>query len=210
MRENSDIMLQVVGLKLMRGNTVLLSNLNFNMQNGDAIWVTGSNGIGKTTLLRAVAGLLRPESGKILWQNMDVFKTTSGDIGFAGHNDSHKPNLTVLETIAFWQIIYNSSQGIDALLTKIGLYKKKNIRAKSLSAGQSRRLALGRLLLQNAKLWILDEPLASMDRKGQILIENLIKEHCKNGNMALIASHTKPQKIGNNTRILHIDRDINE
>ncbi len=206
--ERADI-LQVKNLSVARGDNVLFSNLDFSIQSGDVIWVVGTNGIGKTSLLKSIAGLLRPESGEVLWRGENALKNTDGQIGFAGHNDTHKPNLSVEETMRFWQKIYNSNSDIKQILAKIGLENKAGLRTKSLSAGQSRRLALGRIILQNAKLWILDEPMASMDKSGRDLIENLVEKHCKAGGLALIASHSTPKKISSNTRILSFESELN-
>ncbi len=201
---NQSAHLKVKNLTLSRGENLLIENLSFTMDAGDIVWVAGTNGIGKTTLLRCIAGLLRPESGQVLWKDHSVHKHMTGATGYQGHKDAHKTNLGVAESLSFWQKIYGSAMDIDDVLREVGLAASKQLRIKSLSAGQSRRLALARLKLQNAKLWILDEPAASMDMEGQKLIDEMVKSHTKVGGLALIASHTAPRKISENTRLLRL------
>ena len=142
---------------------------------------------------------MRPDSGNIDW-----IEPSDGDeeinIAFHGHNDCHKPTLTVEENLEFWQSIYGSPLDIESLLVKLDIEKLRDLRAKNLSAGQSRRVALARLLLKNAKVWLLDEPAAPMDKAGRELIEGLILEHLSHQGIAVIASHRAPNRIGKNTR----------
>ncbi len=202
--KNSTI-LEVSDLAISRGDNLLIENLSFSMAKGDTVWVAGSNGIGKTSLLKCIAGLLRPEGGKVLWRGQDVHKHISSHTGYQGHHDAHKPNLTALENLQFWQSTFKTSISPKQALEQVGLSAQERLRAKGLSAGQSRRLSLARLLIKQASLWILDEPAAAMDMKGQDVIHALVAEHVKSGGCALIASHTAPRKIGQNTRVLTLN-----
>ncbi|MCF6221363.1 MAG: heme ABC exporter ATP-binding protein CcmA [Robiginitomaculum sp.] len=202
--------LVVTDLAVSRGDNLLIDGLSFSMDAGDTLWVAGSNGIGKTSLLKCIAGLLRPDSGHVAWGEQDVHKYISSDTGYQGHHDGHKPNLTVLENLRFWQSVFASPIAPEDALEQVGLSAQINLRAKGLSAGQSRRLSLARLLLKQAKLWVLDEPAAAMDIKGRAVIHKLVGAHVAAGGCAIIASHTPPEKIGDNTRVLTLNGAANE
>jgi len=202
-------LLEVCNLSVMRGDNLLIEDLSFTLSSGDTIWVAGCNGIGKTSLLKCIAGLLRPANGKVIWTGQNVHKHISPDTGYQGHHDAHKPGLTVLENLKFWQAVFMSPIAPELALEKVGLSEQAGLLAKGLSAGQSRRLSLARLLIKQATLWILDEPAAAMDVKGQQLIHSLLAEHIAIGGCALIASHTAPQKIGSNTRVLTLEGTLN-
>lgn len=197
--------LVVTDLAVSRGDNLLIDGLTFTLEPGDTIWVAGSNGIGKTSLLKCIAGLLRPERGQVFWDGQDIHKQISSDTGYQGHHDGHKLNLTVLENLRFWQSVFASPVSPKHALEKVGLTAQAGLRAKGLSAGQSRRLSLARLLIKQASLWILDEPAAVMDVKGRQVIHDLVEQHVISGGCALIASHTPPQKIGKNTRVLTLN-----
>ena len=198
-------MLAVTNLSVSRGERLLIEDLSFSLEPGDTLWVTGSNGIGKTTLLKCISGLLRPETGSICWHGTDIYIYPHSGTGYQGHHDGHKPNLTALENLQFWQSIYSSPVPAQEILEKVGLSAQMDLRAKSLSAGQSRRLSLARLLMKRASLWVLDEPAAALDIKGQKIIQTLVADHVANGGCAVIASHTAPEKIGEHTRVLTLN-----
>lgn len=197
--------LDVNDISVSRGDNLLIDGLSFSMKSGDTVWVAGSNGIGKTSMLKCIAGLLRPDNGQVMWDGQDIHKHGSDSIGYQGHHDGHKPNLTALENLQFWQSIFASDISPKDSLEKVGLSAQSGLRAKGLSAGQSRRLSLARLLIKQASLWILDEPAAAMDVKGRETILSLVAEHVAGGGCALIASHTPPEKIGDNTRVLTLN-----
>ena len=199
--DKSDI-LQVSNITVTRGGNLLIDGLSFTVEPGDTLWVAGSNGIGKTSLLKCIAGLLRPKSGHVFWNGQDVHKQPNVEAGYQSHHDGHKGNLTALENLQFWQSVFTSSMRPIECLQKVGLSEQSSLRAKELSAGQSRRLALARLLMKKSSLWVLDEPATALDDKGRTLIRTLVAEHVASGGCALIASHTAPEKIGNNTRVL--------
>jgi heme exporter protein A len=200
--------LSVAGLNIVRGGRSLIENLNFTANSGDLIWISGANGSGKTSLLKCLAGLLRPETGEISWN-------TKGDnhaqnmIAFHGHIDGHKPNLTVEENLEFWSSIYNQKIDLSETINRVGIADISKKRARTLSAGQSRRVALARLLLKKATYWLLDEPNAPMDNDGRDLINDLVNAHISNSGIAIIASHRPPNKIGKNDRHMILKRADN-
>ena len=190
--------LDVVDLRIQRGSKVLLDNLSFSAQGGDLIWITGNNGSGKTSLLKCLAGLLRQDNGDVNWQE------ESPQIAYLGHNDGHKKHLTVYENLKFWHSIYKHSDNLEETMKRVDIWRLHDLEANNLSAGQSRRVALARLLLKSAKLWLLDEPAAPMDAKGRKMIADLIETHISNSGIALIATHSTPLKIGSNAQILNL------
>lgn len=202
-RNNSG--LEIKGLSLERGHTAILYEFNLSVLPSDMVWIKGSNGIGKTSLLKCCAGLLRQSSGQILWDGLDTNKQNFGYGAYLGHLDAHKPELTATENLQFWQILYGSPLEIEMCIQKVGLWNQKDQKAKTLSAGQSRRLSLARLILSNTPLWILDEPAAVMDEKGRVLINNLLNEHIAANGCVLLASHGAPIRVGNHTRVLSFD-----
>ncbi|PHR56800.1 MAG: heme ABC exporter ATP-binding protein CcmA [Robiginitomaculum sp.] len=202
--------LKLQTLSVARGDLTLISDLTFTLAAGDMLWIKGGNGIGKTSLLKCCAGVLRPQSGTIFWNDEDITDQASPYAVYQGHDDAHKTELTVLENLEFWQSIYETNTGVQKTLERVGLSHKMDLRAKSLSAGQSRRLALARLLISNAPLWILDEPAAAMDTKGQALIHELLHEHLGRKGSVLLASHGAPKRLGTNTRLLTLTGDGDE
>ncbi|MEE9271666.1 MAG: heme ABC exporter ATP-binding protein CcmA [Robiginitomaculum sp.] len=197
--------LEVSQLSVMRGEALLIDNLSFSLSSGDMLWITGANGIGKTSLLKCLSGLLRPSTGQTMYNGESVKNSVLCSIAYQGHFDSHKSTLTVLENLEFWQSIYGKNYNLEVPLKKVGLWQYRKQMAKTLSAGQSRRLALARLIIRQAPLWVLDEPTAAMDTKGSAIINALLSDHVKNGGIAILASHTSPDKVGENTRVLKLE-----
>lgn len=153
----------------------------------------GDNGAGKTSLLRLLAGLLPIVEGSLEvktaqagWQNGNA----AGLIAWQGHEDAHKRALTVLENLAFWARIHESDYNLNIALKHVGIAALFSFHAGQLSAGQKRRLALARLLVQNQPVWLLDEPTAALDSKAAKMSEDLIASHLNDGGIAIIATHS--------------------
>lgn len=199
--------LKVRDLQVSRGLNTLIQNLSFTLSPGDLIWISGTNGIGKTSLLKCIAGLLKPDSGSISWE-AERSRLPDSPAIFQGHNDGHKPNLSVRENLKFWREYYNSAADITSLLKKVELDGLGNLEAKNLSAGQSRRLVFARILLRNAPLWILDEPTAALDADGCALVFDLVREHLYNSGSVLMASHGTPGRLGHNARHLVLKETV--
>ncbi|MBI1251187.1 MAG: heme ABC exporter ATP-binding protein CcmA [Alphaproteobacteria bacterium] len=177
-------MLSLDDLAVARGERVLFQNLSLRVAAGEAIEITGSNGAGKTSLLRAIAGFLRPLSGTI------AVPERSESLHFLGHRDGLKPTLTARAHARFWAALYQGDAArVAPALDRVGLSAIADLPARALSQGQARRLALTRLITAPRPIWLLDEPSAALDSAGKALLRDLIVEHLKTGGVALAALH---------------------
>jgi heme exporter protein A len=186
--------LEVHGLALVRGERVVLSELNFQIAAGETLSVGGPNGSGKTSLLRAIAGLLEPRSGRILLHRSDASVIENGEergalVGWLGHQDGVKPQMTPREHLKFHANYYRLNGDVAGALADAGLAGLSDVPAQYLSAGQRRRLALARLMLTTRPLWLLDEPFSALDAQGRELVRRRICEHCGGGGIAVAATH---------------------
>jgi len=173
--------LKVRDLALARSGVRILENLSFCVDAGRVLVVRGPNGIGKTTLLRSLAGLHPPDHGAI--------EVPEGSLVYAGHAHGTKSMLTVGETLEFWAEIY-ASPGVAAALSAFGLHGLRDCPAGALSAGQRRRLGLARLVVAQCALWILDEPTTSLDGRATAQLQSVLHGHLAQGGSAVIALHT--------------------
>jgi len=149
---------------VFRGERLVFRDLGFRLGVGGALVLAGPNGSGKSTLLRLLAGLVRPAAGRVLWDGTDAFSDIAGHgrrVTYVGHQDAVKPGLTVTENLRFAAAV--SGRPIAAALAAVGLEALADLPARMLSAGQKRRLALSRLVLSAAPLWLLDEPTLGLD-----------------------------------------------
>ena len=187
-------LLEVEGLECLRDDRVLFSNLSFRLDPGQALVVEGINGCGKTTLLRAVCGLFRPEAGVIRWRGEPVERRRQeylSSLAWLGHHDGLKLELTALENLRVARTLSGDGTALEpaAALEQVGLRGYEEVVVRRMSAGQRRRTALARLLVSGARLWVLDEPFTALDREGVTLGERLLDAHCAGGGMALLSSH---------------------
>lgn len=172
--------LRITDLCIARGGIPVLEGLSFELTAGQALILRGPNGIGKTTLLRTVAGLQPPVSG-IVEGGEDL-------IAYAGHSDGIKPTLTVTENLSFWANVFGAGS-IAPALKAFDLEILQDRPAGALSAGQKRRLGLSRLLVTGRPIWILDEPTVSLDVKSVAMFADAVRAHLGQGGSALIATH---------------------
>ena len=175
-------MLELNEVAVARGGITVLEGVSFQLAAGHALILRGENGIGKTTLLRAIAGLQPTVNGTI--------KAPDESIAFASHADGIKAQLTVRENLAFWAEVYgNASSDVDAAIQAMNLTDLIDRPAAQMSAGQKRRLGLGRLLVTARPIWVLDEPTVSLDRASVALFADIVRAHLAGGWAALIATH---------------------
>lgn len=172
--------LVVTDLAVQRGGLTVLEGLTFGVAPGEALVLQGPNGIGKTTLLRSLAGLQPPVAGTI---NLPPESLT-----YAAHADGLKAVLSVRENLMFWAAIHGQG-GVDEAMARMNLTELSDRRAANLSAGQQRRLGLARLLVTGRPIWVLDEPTVSLDVASVDLFAGVVRSHLATGGIALLASH---------------------
>ena len=174
------MVLSVSSLTVSRAGRPVLSDLSFDLMAGQALRLQGRNGIGKTTLLRCLAGLQPALAGRVVM--------AADSLAYAGHADGVKLQLTVLENLRFWADIFGCWD-IERALQAFELGPLSDRLAGTLSAGQRRRLGLARLLLTNRPLWLLDEPTVSLDDASVTLFAAAVYDHLQAEGAVLIASH---------------------
>jgi heme exporter protein A len=196
-------MAQFEGLDLAcrRGEAMIFEAVEFTLGPGDALWLAGPNGSGKSSLLRMMAGLLAPAGGVLRWDGKSIAADREGHRGrlrYLGHLDAVKAHLSVAENLAFWADYWGIDRGsIGPALQRLGLARLAEATGRRLSAGQRRRLALARLALAPAALWLLDEPSAALDAAGMKLLGELIAECRRGGGIVVFSSHdTLPVSAG--------------
>jgi len=183
--------LEVEDLAAARGGAALFNGVSFRAGPGDYVEVTGPNGSGKTTLLRMLAGLSRPAEGRrTLSSNLGPLdrEDAGAAIHLVGHQEGLKPNLSVREHARFWQGLLAGADAL-AVLAHAGLGRLADRPARTLSAGQKRRLALTRLLIAPRPLWLLDEPGATLDLAGRAWLLGLLSDHLAGGGLVVAAVH---------------------
>jgi heme exporter protein A len=175
---------------VFRGERLVFRDLSLTVQPGGALVLAGPNGSGKSTLLRLLAGLVRPAAGRLLWDGTDALVDLAAHgrrVAYLGHQDAVKPGLTVTENLHFVAAV--SGLSIVAALQAVGLERLADLPARMLSAGQKRRLALSRLALSTAPLWLLDEPTLGLDSASIDGFGGLLARHRNVGGMVVAATH---------------------
>ncbi len=186
--------LEARSLGCMRNDRSLFEALSFRLAPGQALLLEGRNGSGKTSLLRILCGLRRPDDGALHWDGEDVFRLGPeyhAQIAYVGHRDGVKHDLTAGENLKVARGLGrpNPALSLEQALDQVELWDHEDVPARNLSAGQQRRLALARLLVTRAKLWILDEPFTSLDSHGIGIVESLFAQHVADGGMLAVTSH---------------------
>jgi heme exporter protein A len=197
-------------LACRRGERLVFAGLSFRLPPGGVLVLTGANGSGKTSLLRLVATLMAPAAGRLIWGAAAVESDIAGyraRLHYVGHQEGIKPALMPRENLAFWAALRGcgrrqAATALDAALAAFGLEAVADWPCRWLSAGQRRRLALARLLVAPAPIWLLDEPIAALDTDGRERLEQAIALHRAAGGCVLAATHAPISLDGADTLIL--------
>lgn len=181
-------------LACKRGRRMLFQQVNMTLSAGDVWQIAGKNGVGKTTLLRMLCGLMPPWQGRIRWRGQLLtacYPDFYSDMAYMGHQLGLKDDLTAYENLMFdvTQSISPAKQALQAALTRVGLLKQQRMCVGKLSAGQRRRVAVARLLLAKASLWVLDEPFTALDQQGVAVLQQVLAEHVADGGLVIFSSH---------------------
>lgn len=186
--------LAVDAVHIWRGDRHVLAGVSLTLQSSELLHVWGPNGTGKTTLLRVVCGLLRPEQGIVSWLGQSITRVRAeyqAALAYASHETALKSDLTALENLRFSVGLKRrvSETELRATLEQTGVGGCADLPARVLSAGQRRRVAMARVLASKARLWLLDEPFTNLDDKGSKLMSHLLEEHLRCGGSALVVAH---------------------
>jgi len=186
--------LEIEDLSVARGDRVLFERFGLALTAGEAAALTGRNGAGKTSLLRAIAGLIRPRAGRIAFRageaDLPAEDARSRDLHLVGHQDGLKSGRTAWEELRFQVEWTGGTQAsAKAACERLDLKRLLALEVRKLSAGQRRRLALARLVASPRRLWLLDEPLAPLDAERRAVFGTLMAEHLASGGLILAAVH---------------------
>lgn len=188
-------------LSCYRGERLLFNRIDLEARAHELLQIHGPNGSGKTTLLRVLCGLTLPTEGEIRWKGTNIHSSSSdyfSQVLHVGHANGIKLELSPSENLRFARSLGNQTSEMDVadVLERLDLYGFEDVPTRSLSAGQRRRVALARLLLTQATLWILDEPFSSLDKAGISAVESLLTQHLDQGGIVILTSHS-PIRLGN-------------
>lgn len=192
--------LEVVDLGCLRGDHRIFEGLSFTVNPGTILQLAGANGSGKTSLLRILSGLAAPYGGTVRWQGMDIHQHLQEwhrHLCFTGHLAGVAGALTARENLKVAIALGVTAPRItlDEALRSVDLIRHIDTTATRLSAGQRQRLVLARLVLSQAPIWLLDEPLTALDSDGKRLVERLLAAHIRRGGLAVVATH-QPLDVG--------------
>ena len=204
-------MLEVRGLECVRGDHRLFTDLSFSLQGGELLRLRGSNGSGKTSLLRILCGLLEQAKGEVLWkgENIHVQRDEfNAELLYLGHLNGIKSELTGFENLRISHTLRGETPTDDQIydaLGQIGLAGREDLPTQVLSQGQKRRVALARLLLSDAALWVLDEPFTALDVDAVAQLGKLIEAHLQKGRMVVYTTHQEVEMQAGASREVNLD-----
>lgn len=183
---------EIKNLTCWRNEQALFNDLNLSLTPKNVLFLQGENGSGKTSLLRILCGFRLPDEGDITWGDKPISSIPEffQNISYVGHKNGIKDELTVEENLNLMRSMATAENiKTESVLKQIGLFKRADVLARQLSAGQKRKLALARLMMTENSFWILDEPFTSLDKESVGFFESLIKKHIKRGGMLILTSH---------------------
>jgi len=211
-KTNLSVRLTASDLTLWRGPNCLFEDLSFEVAAGSLLLVRGPNGSGKTTLLRVLSGLTRPETGRVDWCGESIEKSRQAygaELAYFGHANGLKTDLTVTQNLEFSAQLYGQSgDRIPALLDALNLTICAALEVRYLSAGQKRRSALARVLMSDATLWLLDEPVTNLDAAGRDYVEERLRGHVSGGGIAIAATHENIRITNEAPDEIHLGGDL--
>ena len=182
---------------MIRGEQCIFQHLDFALNPGELLLLQGRNGSGKTSLLRAIAGMLALEHGDIRWNEVPILmqrQAFHAELVWLTHRSGLKLDLTPAENLRFEASLRPRSRlDLGTIYERLGLTLLKNLPTRSLSAGQQRRVALARMLMADVPLWLMDEPFTNLDSDGRQLVIDLTEEHLAGGGMCVMAAHQDVQ-----------------
>lgn len=205
-------MLEICDLECVRGDHRLFTGLDFSLNGGELLRLRGSNGSGKTSLLRMVCGLLEPEAGEVRWQGEDIRQQRdefNEALTYLGHHNGVKAELTPYENLRISCRLSGRAVTDDRLyeaLEIIGLGGREDLPTQVLSQGQKRRVALARLLLSDTPLWVLDEPFTALDVAAVEMLCAVIAGHLQKGGMAIVTTHQEVSIRAGAVREVNLDK----
>jgi heme exporter protein A len=201
--------LSVEKIHVWRGERHVLQGVSTRISRGELLHVPGPNGTGKTTLLRVVSGLLRPEQGSVTWLGLSIASHRAeyqAALAYAAHEPALKGDLTALENLRFTVGLKRRArpEELRDALERTGVGACADLPARVLSAGQRRRVSLARVVAMQASIWLLDEPYANLDAAGSELVSRLLQAHVTSGGLAMVVAH-RELALACNVRRLELD-----
>lgn len=207
-------MLECIDLSCVRGDRTLFSELSFSVSEGELLHVKGANGSGKTSLLRMLSGLMLPAAGEMRWNGENIRKLREEyqkDMLYIGHLPGIKGDLSALENLRVNSAFNGVEIGEDEAwkaLGKIGLKGREDLPARVLSQGQGRRVALAKMLVSKAKIWILDEPFVALDVKAVAMLQDVLVEHLHRKGMIVLTTHQEFTVTDVEVRMLDLGQGV--
>ena len=204
-------MLQVRDLECRRGDVSLFRGMQFELNAGQLMHVKGSNGSGKTSLMRIVCGLFEPAAGAVLWRGESIRELReefNRELTYIGHLNGIKDELTAVENLAIYARFAGmvvADEQLRHALHQMGLRGREDLPTKVLSQGQKRRVALARLLLGGTKLWVLDEPFTALDVRAVDVLQSVVSKHIQSGGMAMVTTHQDVDVVSSTDCKINLD-----
>ena len=194
MKAKQALLLEARDIAIWRGDNLLMDEVNVRVRSGSILQIQGTNGSGKTTLLRALIGLAEFDDGEVFWKGQPFHKVRDAlyaDLLYLGHKPGISPGLTPFENIQALcpELGADARDVVEAILEELAIADRIDLPSAALSAGQKRRIALARLRLQPAQLWVLDEPLTSLDANGYAWVRGEIQRHAGQGGAVVFTTH---------------------